>query len=114
MPRLVIQEHTRAGESHYDLMLESPQLLWTWRFQDLPGSETEQACERIQDHEIKFLDYEGDLSPGMGSVRIVEGGTFDLLSAREDQINFTARARKILGSCRLIRRDENKWVLKCE
>ena len=111
---MVVQKHMRDDDVHYDLMLESPLLLWTWRFQQLPGSCCEQPCERIQDHDRKFLDYEGELSPGMGKVSIVEGGTFDLLSAREDQINFTARGHKVLGTCRLVRRGENNWVLKCK
>jgi hypothetical protein len=114
MPRMVIQEHTRDSSAHYDLMMESPTLLWTWRFQDFPGSEPEQPCERIQDHDRKFLEYEGELSPGNGSVRIVAGGTFDLLSAREDEVDFTARAQTVAGSCRLVKRDETHWILRCQ
>ena len=114
MPRFVIDEHTRSQGSHYDLMLETQLLLWTWRFDDFPGSEGEQECVRIQDHEQKFLEYEGKLSPGMGEVKIVEAGTFDLLSAREDQIHFRARGAKVVGTCLLGHRGENKWVMKCE
>ena len=113
MPQLVIQEHSRQGEVHYDLMLESVEALWTWRFDRFPGSEPEQRCERIQDHDRRFLEYEGDLSPGKGRVRIVESGTFDLLSAREDQVHFTARGQKVVGTCRLIQRGENEWELRC-
>ena len=114
MPRLVVQEHKRAGEVHYDLMLESSALLWTWSFADFPGGSSEQSCERIQDHDRKFLTYEGDLSGGNGTVSIVESGSFDLLAAREDEVCFTARSKNISGTCRLMRRDENEWVLQCE
>jgi hypothetical protein len=111
---MVVQKHTRDDDVHYDLMLETPLLLWTWRFREFPGTEAEQECERIKDHERKFLEYEGELSAGNGSVSIVEGGTFDLLSAHEDQIHITARGQKIAGACRLVKRGENQWVLKCE
>jgi len=114
MPRFVVDEHTRSHGSHYDLMLESQLLLWTWRFRDFPGSESEQECKRIQDHERRFLEYEGELSPGMGRVEIVASGTFDLLSAREDHIYFHARGEKLAGSCHLVRQSENKWVMKYE
>ena len=114
MPRLVVHEHTRAGRVHYDLMLESPQMLWTWRFEGFPGSASEQSCQRIQDHDARFLTYEGSLSPGNGSVRIVERGTFDLLSARENEVHFTARGQKVSGACRLLRKGENDWDLLCE
>ena len=114
MPRLVIHEHTREGRVHYDLMLESPQRLWTWRFDAFPGNAREQSCQRIQDHDAKYLAYEGELSPGNGRVRIVESGTFDLLSAREDEVHFTARGRTVAGAYRLVRKNENDWALLCE
>ena len=114
MPRLVVHEHSREGGVHYDLMLESPGLLWTWRFAELPGSESEQLCERIQDHDRKFLEYEGALSPGNGSVRIIDSGSFDLLAAGEDEVHFTARGQRLTGACRLMRRGENAWALQCD
>ena len=114
MPRMVIQKHSKGDEVHYDLMLESPQTLWTWRFADVPGSLSDQPCERIQDHDRRFLEYEGELSPGLGEVAIVEGGTFDLLCTQEDRVHFTARGRKVVGTCRLVCVGENAWVLKCE
>lgn len=118
MPRLVVQEHSRAGEKHYDLMLENPGmltgLLWTWRFDEFPGSRLAQTCERIPDHEPRFLEYEGPLSADKGSVRIVDSGTFDLLAGQEDQVVFTARARRVIGSCRLLRGDNDNWSFTCE
>jgi len=114
MPRMVIHQHTREGAAHYDLMLESPQLLWTWRFQSFPGTESEQPCERIQDHDRKFLEYEGKLSGDKGEVAIVEAGTFALLHAQEDRVHLTARGHKVAGLCRLERKQENEWVLHCD
>ena len=113
MPKMVIQKHTRDDATHYDLMLESQQTLWTWRFHDLPGSKPRQHCERSQDHDPGFLEYEGELSPGNGRVDIVEGGSFDLLSAREDEVDITARSGNIAGFCRLERKTGNDWVLIC-
>jgi len=67
---------------HFDLLLETnASRLLAWRIPEIPhgilGDPNQGACsqymvesvaERIQDHRVKYLDYEGPLSDDRGSV----------------------------------------------
>ena len=78
--RFVILEHAGHGPTHCDLMLDvdgaSP--LATWQFPADPRDGSA-AGRRIADHRRAYLDYEGDISGGRGSVRRIGAGTWDLL-----------------------------------
>ena len=71
----VIQEHRRGTDVHYDLMVRRPdaQALWTWRLSSLPGPGRVLDAERLPDHRLAYLSYEGPVSRGRGEVRIVVG-----------------------------------------
>jgi hypothetical protein len=83
--KFVVQEHTRCGNVHWDLMLESGNILQTWRLNTHPeriGNEPINAS-KIFDHDLKFLTYEGPVNKGLGSVSIVDIGTFEMLEKSE-------------------------------
>jgi hypothetical protein len=76
MPRFVILEHDHP-ELHWDLMLESGDVLRTWRLlrpPDTPG-ETIDAIA-IGDHRKAYLDYEGPVSGGRGNVKRWDAGEY--------------------------------------
>jgi len=76
--RFVIQKHETADGVHWDLMLEQDEVLTTFRLEEPP----EQAlvhpvrAERIFDHPLRFLWYEGPVQKGTGCVHIVERGSW--------------------------------------
>lgn len=79
MPRFVILRHeTPPGyerPSHWDLMLEFGGALRTWALADEPVVGSTQTAERLGDHRLEYLDYEGPVSGGRGTVaRWDEGG----------------------------------------
>ena len=85
--RFVIQKHSKAGEVHWDLMLEAGRILETYRL-DLPPEKLVQktaTAVKIFDHPLKFLTYEGSISNGKGSVEIAEAGTYQLLSGSKNR-----------------------------
>ncbi len=77
MPRFVILEHDHPT-FHWDFMLEAGDVLRTWRLSEAP--QTKESCliaaERIGDHRLTFLDYEGPVSQGRGFVTRWDHGAF--------------------------------------
>jgi hypothetical protein len=74
--RFVIQEHTTAEGIHWDLMLEQGDVLTTFRLEEMPSAIRGHRirAERIFDHPLRFLTYEGPVQQGTGHVRIVDRG----------------------------------------
>lgn len=83
MPRFVILHHLmppeHQRESHWDLMLEHDTLLLTWALSAEPLSQTI-SCERLPDHRLKYLEYEGPISGNRGYVELWDRGTFTWIS----------------------------------
>lgn len=75
MPRFVILEHDHP-HLHWDLMLEDGESLRTWRLNELPRSGVWIEAEEIAPHRLAYLDYEGEVSGGRGTVKRWEWGTF--------------------------------------
>lgn len=91
--KFVIQKHIRAGQVHWDLMLEAVHVLETYRLALPPEQLLNQTTTavRIADHSLRFLTYEGTVNKGAGTVEVAETGTYQLLSdsagLRELQLN---------------------------
>jgi DNA polymerase Ligase (LigD) len=75
MPRYVILEHDYPT-LHWDLMLESGAVLKTWRLTAPPRPGDAVAAEPSFDHRAAYLDYEGPVSGGRGTVTRWDTGTF--------------------------------------
>jgi hypothetical protein len=107
MPRFVLLYHDcppgYARPSHWDLMLESEDGLETWALTQLPsrwhaahartlkifascaamsGGDVVTA-EYLAKHRMAYLDYEGPLSGGRGTVTRVASGTFRMSERTE-------------------------------
>jgi len=78
MPRFVILEHDRP-DLHWDLMLESGDVLATWALPPQPFGEFRCSAKCLPDHRKCFLDYEGEVSGNRGSVRRIDAGNFQCL-----------------------------------
>jgi hypothetical protein len=85
MLRFVILRHeTPAGDprpGHYDLMLEQSGVLWTWVLTRLPAGGETVIAQRLPDHRLAYLDYEGEISGGRGCVSRVESGKYEIIEA---------------------------------
>ena len=75
----VVLHHTGVIPEHWDLMIAIPgkDRLATWRIDKPPGiwdTSSDLRPERIDDHRMAYLTYEGPVSGGRGEVRRVAKG----------------------------------------
>src|SRR5580693_5814528 len=76
MPRFALLIHDSPRGLHYDLLLETGSVLKTWALPKLPEAGVEIECEALPDHRPVYLDYEGPISGGRGSVSRWDRGEF--------------------------------------
>ena len=110
MPRFAVSHHTGSPDGdHYDLLLESGDVLLTWRF---PSADLEeQVALRIQDHQRKYLDYEGEISDGRGQVKLWDRGEMIFDFESEGLLAVALRGGKIQTRLHLLRAadSEDHW-----
>jgi hypothetical protein len=115
MPRFVILEHDHPV-LHWDLMLEADGVLQTWRLAQ-PPEPSLGAIEAtaLADHRASYLEYEGSVSGGRGSVKRWDAGVFDeepgstpavrMLSLQGARVQARVRLERVAGPtwsfCRL-------------
>ncbi len=111
MPRFVLLLHeTPAGYSrptHYDLMLEHGEVLFTWALEQVPTVGKVVAAERLPDHRLLYLDYEGSVSGDRGAVNRIDRGDFDWVSQAPDRYEIIVTGRRLRGTL-LFEQDANK------
>ncbi len=100
MPRYVILEHDHP-HLHWDLMLEIGDVLWTWRLAATPRDGERIAATRIGEHRKLYLDYEGPVSGGRGSVQRWDYGTFRELARAADHLRIELQGQKCRGVAEL-------------
>lgn len=71
---------------HWDLLLEAGAVAWTWRLLDEPGPGREVRTERIGDHRLLYLNYEGPVSGNRGQVTRWDTGTYRIVEESEEQL----------------------------
>lgn len=108
--KFVIHKHTKAGDTHWDFMLEKDGVLATWRL-EFPPEELPQSCkaEKIFDHDKRFLTYEGPVNKGKGTVKIAEKGTYEITRNEENEMRINLTGRILKGIFTLKETGENIW-----
>lgn len=74
--RFVVLEH-RGNGVHWDLMLEAAGALRTWAIDEPIVEGRDLPARALPDHRLIYLDYEGEISGGRGSVRRVAQGLYE-------------------------------------
>jgi hypothetical protein len=95
-------------------MLEAGPVLWTWRILTPPEQISGEpvSAERIADHPLRFLNYEGPVQKNTGQVQRADQGVFFLLGKSEQSILFELKGTILSGPFELIRQDQNQWILR--
>lgn len=100
MPQFVLLEHDHP-ELHWDFMLESDDVLLTWRLDCIPDKAGEIAALSLPDHRMAYLDYEGPISGNRGSVLRVDRGNFEWLVSEDDIVSVRLNGSRLQGAARL-------------
>lgn len=128
MPRFVVLHHecpeTFGKPSHWDLMLEREGALLTWSLPRLPvawdpsraaagGSPPSESLlvERLADHRLAYLDYEGPISGDRGRVMRQDEGEYRVLAQSEGALRVEVRGNSLLANVELIRVAGDQWRL---
>lgn len=108
----VIQEHTTPQGVHWDLMLQMGNALWTWRLAVKPERiQTKPvAAERIADHPLRFLTYQGPVQNQTGSVTIADSGRFTLQTQSSEELQIILAGKILSGPFKLVRQDQSLWL----
>jgi hypothetical protein len=113
MPRFVILEHDYP-HVHWDFMLESGDVLRTWRLAGPPETGGSIAAEALPDHRRIYLDYEGPVSGGRGQVRRWDGGNFRWLASGSEEgtrVSVVLEGRRVRGKVTLQKTASGQWWL---
>jgi hypothetical protein len=113
MPRFVLLDHDHP-RPHLDLMLEAEGGLWTWRLSGEPTAGVAQRAERLADHRLAYLDYEGPVSGGRGRVARRDAGAFDWVERRDSRIEVELFGEKVRGRLVLVQQLGEVWEARLE
>lgn len=109
MPRYVILEHDHPT-LHWDLMIESGPVLRTWRLTRPPRPNDTIPVEASFDHRLVYLDYEGPISGGRGSVTRWDRGTCEIWEA-EGNLHLRLDGERLSGEARIVSHDAGRGLL---
>ena len=101
MPHYVILQHETAGGVHFDFMLEMGGTLKTWSISQPPLKGVEMDAESLPDHRLAYLDYEGPISGGRGSVTRWDRGTYEVECQSETELIVRLSGEKLVGRASL-------------
>ena len=110
MPRFVVLTHDHPF-LHWDLMLEQGDSLRTWRLVRPPDTAISIAAEALPDHRLAYLDYEGPVSGGRGTVECWDEGTYETVESTTDGVAVRFVGRKLIGVASLERpASGTRWI----
>jgi hypothetical protein len=119
MPRYVVLHHEMPSgsgrASHWDLMLEDGPALRTFALAGEPLPGTPIDAEELAPHRAAYLDYEGPVSGGRGTVTRWDAGEYETLSQDENELRLMFTGRRLRGPGLLRRGEgENRWIIALE
>jgi hypothetical protein len=104
VPRFAVLLHETPGDyvrpSHYDVMFEDGDGLITFAVPLPPGSDQAQLVERLPNHRIEYLQYEGEVARNRGRVKRIEEGTFEWVDRTEHQWRVRVMGKSLQGVLR--------------
>jgi len=111
MPRFVVLEHESPCGRHWDFMLERGPVLATWALSEAPDSPGLIPAEALADHRPAYLDYEGPISGGRGSVTRWDQGEYCMKQEDAAGLVVSLTGNKLIGRATLRRIGEQpaRW-----
>jgi hypothetical protein len=103
MPRFALLIHDSPRGLHYDFLLEVGGVLMTWGLPRQPEVGVEIECEALPDHRPLYLEYEGPISDGRGTVSRWDRGEFVAHVWNELEIVAELAGKRLAGRVELRR-----------
>lgn len=99
--------------SHWDLLLEEGESLRAWALSSPPILRETVEAFALPDHRPKYLDYEGPVSNGRGSVSRWDHGTYRSVQEDDSTLIVELDGERISGRIVLVREtnDLQRWSL---
>jgi len=97
---VILRHQTPPGYKrplHWDLMLEQNGALQTWALTAEPVAGASIEAAQLADHRLTYLDYEGEVSGGRGSVSRVDAGRFVWLMQRGNLLQVELSGGQLQG-----------------
>jgi hypothetical protein len=113
MPQFVILRHDSSQGVHFDFMLEFGDVLKTWALPQPPEPGAEMQGEALADHRLTYLDYEGPISGGRGTVTRWDRGTYTIERQSDAECVVELSGGKLAGTAilRPSASSPTQWVL---
>ena len=108
MPRFVVLTHDHPF-LHWDLMLETGSTLRTWRLPSVPEAGTLIRAESLKNHRLDYLDYEGEVSGGRGTVKRWDAGDYRATEVGESRVDVELHGDKLRGQAILAAGQDGTW-----
>lgn len=96
VPFVVLRHEQRDG-IHYDVMIQQGNALATWKCAAPPEQAGPMACERIGDHRLAYLTYEGPISGDRGRVTRHDSGMCDVITWEAGRVEVVFRGSRLVG-----------------
>jgi hypothetical protein len=110
MPRYVILQHETTDGAHFDFMLEMGGVLKTWSLPQPPLKNLKMDAKALSGHRLAYLDYEGPISGGRGSVTRWDRGTYEVECQSESELMLQLKGEKLIGKAKLEQKIKTDWV----
>lgn len=101
MSRFVVLQHDHPERLHWDFMLDQGESLATWELPMPPAYEHVIPALRLADHRRDYLEYEGPVSAGRGTVVRWDEGDFQWVEKNAGCIVVDLKGEKIVGRVRI-------------
>ena len=102
MRAFVLLEHRWEGV-HWDFMLDDGSALRTWAVDAPIVAGADLPARGLPDHRRAYLDYEGDVSGGRGTVRRIDRGSYTPRVWTADRVVVELAGTQLVGTVELRR-----------
>ena len=111
--QFVVQKHITTNDIHWDLMIKYEDVLWTWRCPIGPDQIGQESIEleKIFDHSLRFLTYEGPVQQNTGNVQIADSGNCKIISQIESAIQVEFSGSHLRGLYLLEKKNDPFWTI---